>query len=71
MWLYPLPVALSLLIWLFVLYSTGVVALLGLFLAAAGVAVYYGMRGLWLKNTTVPGGGDQEDRERGPKEVPG
>ncbi|MDR3714835.1 MAG: APC family permease [Puia sp.] len=58
MWLYPLPVVLSVSIWLFVLVSTGWVALLGLFLAAAGVVVYYSMRGLWLKEK---GTKEQED----------
>jgi fructoselysine transporter len=41
MWLYPLPVILSVAIWLFVWYSTGLAALLGLFLTACGVVVYY------------------------------
>jgi len=45
MWLYPLPVVLSVAIWLFVLYSTGLAALLGLFLTACGVIVYYSFRG--------------------------
>ena len=37
MWLYPLPVVLSIWIWLFVFYSTGKYALLGLGLTLAGV----------------------------------
>jgi amino acid transporter len=41
MWAYPLPVILSVAIWLFVLYSTGIAALLGLLLAACGIIVYY------------------------------
>jgi amino acid transporter len=41
MWLYPLPVIVSIFIWLFVLYSTGPYALLGLALAAVGAAVYW------------------------------
>jgi amino acid transporter len=45
MWLYPLPVVLSVAIWLFVLYSTGLAALLGVFLTACGVIVYYAFRG--------------------------
>jgi fructoselysine transporter len=36
MWLYPLPVILSVSIWLFIWYSTGLAALLGLFLTALG-----------------------------------
>ncbi|MBS1662993.1 MAG: APC family permease [Bacteroidetes bacterium] len=47
MWLYPLPVVISVLIWLFVLYSTGLAALLGLFLAACGVAVYFLFKNTW------------------------
>ena len=49
MWLYPLPVILSILIWLFVLYSTGMVALFGLVLAAIGVVVFFMTRGRWDK----------------------
>ena len=45
MWLYPLPVVLSVAIWLFVLYSTGLAAMLGVFLTACGVLVYYVFRG--------------------------
>jgi amino acid transporter len=51
MWLYPLPVILSIAIWLFVFYSTGIFAVYGLALALAGVAVYYLLKkrkeGLW------------------------
>jgi fructoselysine transporter len=47
MWFYPLPVILSVAIWLFVLYSTGKVALFGLFLAACGGIVFYFTRGRW------------------------
>lgn len=47
MWLYPLPVVLSVSIWLFVWYSTGLAAYLGLFLTACGVGVYYVARGGW------------------------
>ncbi|MET0394763.1 MAG: APC family permease [Chitinophagaceae bacterium] len=41
MWLYPLPVVLSVLIWLFLFFSTGSFALWGVLIALAGVAVYY------------------------------
>ncbi|MEJ7768234.1 MAG: amino acid permease [Chitinophagaceae bacterium] len=41
MWLYPLPVILSIIIWLFVLISTGWYAMGGSLLALAGVAVYF------------------------------
>lgn len=44
MWLYPLPVIISIAIWLFVLFSTGWYALWGIVLALAGVGVY------WLKS---------------------
>lgn len=47
MWLYPLPVILSVAIWLFVLYSTGKVALFGLALAACGGVVFYFTKGRW------------------------
>jgi amino acid transporter len=40
MWLYPLPVVLSILIWLFVFVSTGWFALWGMLLAATGLVVY-------------------------------
>jgi len=48
MWLYPLPVVLSVGIWLFVWFSTGYAALLGLFLMACGVVVYFAARNTWL-----------------------
>ena len=51
MWLYPLPVVLSLVIWLFVLYATGY-ARWGLYLAAAG-AVVYGVREKLVKRTVA------------------
>ncbi len=47
MWLYPAPVILSVAIWLFIWYSTGLAALLGLFLTACGVVVYYVARESW------------------------
>jgi len=47
MWFYPLPVILSVAIWLFEWYSTGVAALAGLALAACGVVVYYLTRNRW------------------------
>ena len=49
MWLYPLPVILSIVIWLFVWYSTGIIALFGLILAAIGVVVFFLTRGRWEK----------------------
>ena len=47
MWLYPLPVILSVAIWLFVWYSTGKVALIGLVLAFCGVIAFYLARNRW------------------------
>lgn len=42
MWLYPLPVIVSVVIWLFVFFSTGwLYALGGISIALAGVGVYY------------------------------
>jgi len=52
MWLYPLPVILSVGIWLFVWFSTGLAALLGLFLAACGVAVFFVARDRWVREKT-------------------
>ena len=49
MWLYPLPVVLSIWIWLFVFYSTGIYALLGLGLSLLGVLVFYLTKHLWGK----------------------
>lgn len=41
MWLYPVPVILAILIWLFLFVSTGWFALWGSLIALAGVAVYF------------------------------
>jgi fructoselysine transporter len=41
MWAYPLPVILSIVCWLFVLYSTGKFAVLGLLLSVLGVIVFF------------------------------
>lgn len=49
MWLYPVPVILSVLVWLFVFYSTGKVAWFGMLLAGIGVLVFYATRNLWKK----------------------
>jgi len=40
MWLYPLPVIVSVLCWLFVFYSTGYYAWWGVFIATIGLCVY-------------------------------
>jgi len=47
MWLYPLPVVLSVWIWLFVFYSTGKFALLGMGLTLVGVLVYFATKNIW------------------------
>lgn len=47
MMLYPLPVILSVITWLFVFYSTHVFALLGLLLILAGVVIYYFTKNMW------------------------
>jgi fructoselysine transporter len=49
MWLYPLPVIFSVLIWIFIFYSTGKVALLGLLLTLLGVVAFYLTKDLWGK----------------------
>lgn len=49
MWLYPLPVILSIGIWLFIWYSTGLVAVFGLVLALIGAIVFFLTRGRWTK----------------------
>jgi fructoselysine transporter len=46
MWLYPLPVILSIAIWLFVFYATGWMAVWGTSVAALGVVVYFIREGL-------------------------
>ena len=50
MWLYPLPVIFSLLIWLFVFYSTGKIVWLGIGLIAIGLIVFYITKDLWGKS---------------------
>ncbi|MBE7168949.1 MAG: APC family permease [Williamsia sp.] len=41
MWLYPLPVIVSVVIWTYIFFSTGIYALWGCGIAAAGAAVYF------------------------------
>ena len=45
MWVYPFPVILSILIWLFLFYSTGWFALWGILIAIAGVVVFFIVNG--------------------------
>ncbi len=50
MWLYPAPVILSVVIWLYVWWIDRVgVALLGLFLAACGIVVFYVAKDSWAR----------------------
>lgn len=51
MWLYPLPVILSIVIWIFVWVTTGWFALYGLTLALIGVIVFFLVRDRWKKIT--------------------
>lgn len=51
MWLYPLPVILSVGIWLFVWVTTGRFALYGLSLALIGVIVFFLVKDRWRKIT--------------------
>jgi amino acid transporter len=51
MWLYPLPVILSVAIWVFVWVSTGRFAWYGLTLAMTGVIVFFLVRNRWQKIT--------------------
>ncbi len=46
MWLYPLPIVISIIIWLFVFISTGWYALGGTLIALAGVGIYFLKQGL-------------------------
>jgi amino acid transporter len=48
MWLYPLPVILSVCIWLFIWVSTGRAALVGLVLVACGAIVFFVARRRWF-----------------------
>ena len=50
MWLYPLPVVLSIIIWVFLFVATGHFALWGALIALAGIVVY------WVKNWVGKGG---------------
>lgn len=54
MWLYPLPVILSVVVWLFVWYSTGWAALYGLVLATAGLVVYFFTEDRWSAKKENP-----------------
>jgi len=51
MWLYPLPVILSIAIWLFLFYKTGWFAIIGTGMALLGLIVYIIMQSLTRKET--------------------
>jgi len=53
MWLYPLPVILSIWIWLFVLFSTGWFSVIGLGLSLVGVIVFWFTKDLWKKDDAL------------------
>ena len=44
MWLYPLPVILSMLVWLFLFIKTGWFAIWGVAIALTGAMVYFTIR---------------------------
>jgi amino acid transporter len=54
MWLYPLPVVVSIIIWLFAFISTGWFALWGSLLAATGLVVYFIKSNIERLPTNVP-----------------
>lgn len=56
MWLFPVPVVLSIIIWLFLFISTGWYALWGSLIAVCGVVVYYIKRTYWDKPGEVSAG---------------
>jgi hypothetical protein len=41
MWLFPVPIILSVAVWIFLFASTGMFAIYGSLIAIAGVAVYF------------------------------
>jgi amino acid transporter len=51
MWLFPLPVIISIAIWIFLFISTGWFALWGSLIALAGVIVYMVKQRLWPEGT--------------------
>jgi fructoselysine transporter len=53
MWFYPLPVILSIAIWLTIFFFTGKAAILGFIFIASGVIAYYLGKDLWTKQKPV------------------
>jgi len=52
MWLYPLPVVVSIPIWLFIFFSTGIAALFAVILIMIGIIVFYLTKDWWKKEET-------------------
>lgn len=63
MWLYPLPVILSVGIWLFVWFSTGIAALYGLVLVALGALVFYFTKDIWNRDGLNEGLNEELNRD--------
>lgn len=55
MWLYPLPVILSILVWLYLFVSTGWFALIGISIALIGVVVYSLVKAYFKAGGEIPG----------------
>ena len=52
MWLYPVPVIISISIWIYIFLSTGWLALWGSLIAASGVIVYFIKQSVTRKSLT-------------------
>lgn len=52
MWSFPLPIIISISIWIFVFFSTGWFALWGFVMAVTGIAVYF-LKERWNKRTSI------------------
>jgi len=54
MWLYPLPVILSIIVWLYLFVSTGWFAVIGISIAIIGIVVYSVVKGYFKTDTEKP-----------------
>jgi len=54
MWLYPLPVILSIIVWLYLFVSTGWFAVIGISIAIIGIVVYSVVKGYFKMDTENP-----------------
>ena len=54
MWLYPLPVILSIIVWLYLFVSTGWFAVIGISIAIIGIIAYSLVKGYFKKDTEKP-----------------